>query len=125
MARGVAQGTVEVVPGVDHYRLDLQLSTETLELRGILVDAAGAPVAARPVHIHMKTGSADGSSSGSLWHSTATTADGSFLFVLSQARRYLVEVCASGVSPVRGPTLIAQEVDVPQSQPVRLVLPPD
>lgn len=118
---GVGQVQVELVEGVK-ARLDIQASRELFQLRGVLVDATGQPVAGRTIRLGAAVEGSDGAV-GMLWHSTTTAGDGNFLFEITEARRYRVDVLPVGDRFFGSEPVTSLEVDMQQSQSIRLVLP--
>jgi len=118
---GAGQVQIELVEGA-RARLDIQASRELFQLRGVLLDAAGLPVAGRSIRLGTVTEGPDGAR-GMLFHSTSTAGDGSFLFEIAEARRYLVDVLPVGAGSIAAEPVTSLEVDLQQSQTLRLVLP--
>lgn len=118
---GVGQVQVDLVEGVK-ARLDIHASRELFQLRGVLVNATGQPVAGRTIRLGATVEGSDGAF-GMLFYSTTTAGDGSFLFEIAEARRYRVDVLPVGDRLVGSEPDTSLEVDLQQSQSIRLVLP--
>lgn len=119
---GVAQAEVQLIADT-RMRLDLQASRELYELRGIVVDAAGNPLAGRRIRLKMITQGPEGGATGMLSYGTTTAGDGSFVFEIAETRRYVIDVLSPGPERIGAEAAASLEVDVQHSETVRLVVP--